>query len=827
MQSKVLNKFTTHLKKTLSDASALAATLSAKTIDVEHVLYSLLQQKGSIGAEILMKAGLKTEDLQGFLQPPAKPIQHLPKLSGILRESLEKAAVLAKKNHHQYIGTEHLLLGLLELNSPLLLRMLNQHRISVRTIEQHLRIVLRSTSKFPDLTRVFEHADHAGTDEMDNNGEESRTPALDFFATDLTDREQQSSIDPVIGRDQEIERLIHILSRRTKNNPVLIGEPGVGKTAIVEGLAKKILEGDVPEALVDKRIMSLDLSLLVAGTIYRGEFEGRIKQVIDEIKSDPNIILFIDEIHTIVGTGSTSGSMDAANILKPALAKGQIRCIGATTLDEYRKHIESDAALERRFQPIIVEEPSMTEAIDVLRGIKDNYENYHLVQITDEAIESAVRLSDRYIQEKQLPDKAIDLIDEAASKIKVTKQSNLGLKQIREIEKQINEMHRRKLRAVNQENFAQALDLKTREKALRERLAQLRQQVTKGRKQFLGKVTSQDIADIVGRMTKIPVQDLVLSEKERLLKLEELLNESLIGQEEAVKTVAEYIRRSRAGLASPDRPIASFIFLGPSGVGKTLLAKHLARIVFESEKSLVRIDMSEFSEGFQASKLIGAPAGYVGYKEGTKLTDVVRRQPYSVVLFDEIEKGHPDIFNLLLQILDEGHLTDASGKKVNFKNTIIIMTSNIGLEIINKETRLGFNTAETRNRDTEERFEEIKHDVRKKLEDRFRPEFLNRVDKIITFRPLKLKDVEKIVEIQMKEVEQHLEDKNIALEIKPSAIKWIAKKSFSPTEGARAVRRTIQEVVENPLSEGILSNTFEAGDVITITTKNNKVVLEK
>ncbi|MEK7158228.1 MAG: ATP-dependent Clp protease ATP-binding subunit, partial [Patescibacteria group bacterium] len=573
--------------------------------------------------------------------------------------------------------------------------------------------------------------------------------------------------------------------------------------------------------------MSLDLSLLVAGTIYRGEFEGRIKQVIDEIKSDPNIILFIDEIHTIVGTGSTSGSMDAANILKPALAKGQIRCIGATTLDEYRKHIESDAALERRFQPIIVEEPSMTEAVDVLRGIKDNYENYHLVQITDEAIEAAVRLSDRYIQEKQLPDKAIDLIDEAASKIKVAKQSNLGLRQIRELEKQINDMHRRKLRAVNQENFAQALDLKTREKALQERLAQLRQQVTKGKKQFLGKVTSQDIADIIGRITKIPVQDLVLSEKERLLKLEELLNKSLVGQEEAVKTVAEYIRRSRAGLASPDRPIASFIFLGPSGVGKTLLAKHLARTVFESEKSLVRIDMSEFAEGFQASKLIGAPAGYVGYKEGTKLTDVVRRQPYSVVLFDEIEKGHPDIFNLLLQILDEGHLTDASGKKVNFKNTIVIMTSNIGLDIINKDTRLGFDPTEARYRESEERFKEMKHDVRKKLEERFRPEFLNRVDKVITFRPLKIKDIEKIVVLQMKEVEKHLEDKNIALEIKPAAVKWIAKNSFLPNEGARAVRRTVQEVVENPLSERILSNAFEAGDVVTVATKNNKIVLEK
>ncbi len=561
--------------------------------------------------------------------------------------------------------------------------------------------------------------------------------------------------------------------------------------------------------------------------MYRGEFEGRFKQILDEIKKDPNIILFIDELHTIIGTGAAAGSMDAANILKPMLAKGEIRTIGATTLDEYRKYIESDAALERRFQPIIIEEATTEETKEVLRGIKNNYEKYHLVQITDDAIEAAVTMSTRYMQDKFLPDKAIDLIDEAASKIKISHKGDGLLKEIYQTEKEVKSLRDKKNELVNKEDFEQALKLKVKENALLERLAILRQKQESAAKRFIGKITKRDVAEVISRITKIPLNDLVSEERERLLHLEKLLAERIVGQEEALKTVADFVRRSRAGLSDPNRPIASFIFLGPSGVGKTETAKVLAKMVFEDEHALIRVDMSEFAEGFNVSKLIGAPAGYVGYKEGSKLTEPVRRKPYSVVLFDEMEKAHPEVFNLLLQILEDGHLTDASGKQVNFKNTIIIMTSNIGLQNLNKSAGMGFDAQTKEDRTVaKKRYDEIKEQVLKDLEREFKPELLNRIDKILVYKPLGHESIVKIAKLEIDRLMKKLSEQEIKLTVDKKALELIAKKSFRPDQGARAVRRTVQEMIENKIAQSLLSNKIKTGSTIQIKVKNNELILK-
>jgi len=547
---------------------------------------------------------------------------------------------------------------------------------------------------------------------------------------------------------------------------------------------------------------------------------------LDEIKKDPNIILFIDELHTIIGTGSAAGSMDAANILKPALAKGEIRTIGATTLDEYRKHIESDAALERRFQPIIIEEATASETTEVLHGIKDNYERYHLVHITDDAIQAAVSLSSRYLQEKFLPDKAIDLIDEAASKIKISHKGSGLTKELHQTEKEISRLRSAKNLLVNQENFEKAVEVKTKEKALLERLIILRKKQEHASKKYIGKITSKDIAEVISRITKIPLRDLITEERERLLHLEKILSKTIIGQDEALQIISDFVRRSRAGLSDPNRPIASFVFLGPSGVGKTETAKVLAKTVFEDEHALIRIDMSEFAEGFNVSKLIGAPAGYVGYKEGSKLTEPVRKKPYSVVLFDEIEKAHPEVFNLLLQVLEDGHLTDATGRQVNFKNTIIIMTSNVGLRDLNKSAAIGFEAQTVEDKKAaKKRYEEIKASVLKQLHQQFRPELLNRIDKITVFRPLDKKSIEKIVKLEIKNLDAKLQTKDIKLVVDTKALKLIAEKSFHPEQGARAVRKTTQELVENSIAKALLSGTIKKGSAITVTAKGKKIAL--
>jgi len=776
MDSKILNKFTTHLKNALKKAKELGLSLGHAKLNPEHLVYGLILQKGSIAAEILIQMGLTAERIRNTVirinKPTATPTANTAVktivLSSTTKKLIEKAALSAHKSRHKYVGTEHLLYSLIQLNTTSLISLWEDNHINLNKLKAHLETVMRSTSKFPDLTQIFEQAKELDKEEKIKDG--SRTPALDFFTTNLTEERLQKSIDPVIGRRNEIERLIHILSRRTKNNPVLIGEPGVGKTAIVEGLAKKIIAGDVPEILLNKRILKLDLSLVVAGTIYRGEFESRFKQILDEIKKDPNIILFIDELHTIIGTGSAAGSMDAANILKPALAKGDIRTIGATTLDEYRKYIESDAALERRFQPIIIEEASAEETKEVLNGIKENYEKYHLVHITDPAIEAAVSLSQRYLQDKFLPDKAIDLIDEAASKIKITHQGDGRLKEIHKTEKEIERLKQIKNELVNKENFERAVKIKGQENALLERLAVLRQQQAQAAKKYIGKITNKDVAEVISRITNIPLRDLVVGEKERLLNLEKILAKKIIGQDETLKIIADFIRRSRVGLSDPNRPIASFIFLGPSGVGKTETAKVLAKTVFED---------------------------------------------------------HPEVFNLLLQILEDGHLTDATGRQVNFKNTIVIMTSNIGLHNLNQSASMGFEAITKEDKKAAaQRYEQIKKQVLKNLKKKFRPELLNRIDKIIVYKPLDQDSIGKIVNLEIKELEKRLGEQDIKLRIDKKAVNLIAKKSFLPDQGARAVRRHVQEMIENTIAQQLLSNKFKSGDTIKVTTKNNAIALK-
>ncbi len=816
----ILNKFTTHLREVLAKATNFAAGNRARATGPEHLLYALGVQKGSIAYEILQKANLNLDKVRESIQlrdseaesQPASSAPAKPTLTLESKSAIEKSGVIAAKYNHRYVGTEHLLYGLLKLQTPFVQKMWREQSIDPQEMLGQVVLVLRSTSKFPDITELFEDVREAKGERRN----QSKTPALDFFATDLTNPKLQATIDPVIGRQAEIDRLVHILSRRTKNNPVLLGDPGVGKTAIVEGLAKKVVSGDVPEALQGKRILRLDLSLIVAGTMYRGEFESRLKQIIEEITADPNLIVFIDEIHTIIGAGAASGSMDAANILKPALARGELRVIGATTLDEYRKHIESDAALERRFQPIVVPEPSIAETELILEGLRPNYERFHQVRITREAIAAAVELSERYIQDKFLPDKAIDLIDEAAAKRKVERGGSPEAKKIRVLEQQLEDLERQKDQAVLHERFEEALTLKATTSKLREKLAQLTH-VGPAKLKSLATITRKDIADVVSRITNIPLRDLVSEERDRLLKLEDRLKAHVIGQEEASHAIADAIRRSRVGLRNQNRPIGSFIFMGPSGVGKTEMAKVLAREIYEDESALIRVDMSEFGESFNVSKLIGAPAGYVGYKEGNKLTEPVRRKPYAVVLFDEVEKAHPDVFNLLLQVLEDGQLTDGTGKVVNFKNTIIIFTSNVGLESLNQTAKLGFTTSSADARkEAEQRFAETSREVTDQLHEQFRPEFLNRIDKIIVFRPLTAKDVKQIVQLQAAELQALAAAQGFKLTITAAALKRIAELGFSPEQGARAIRKVIQDEVENPLARAILERKFARGAVITV-----------
>ena len=708
----------------------------------------------------------------------------------------------ARNLGHNYIGTEHLLLGLIREGEGIAAQVLVNLGLDLGKVRQEVMELLGSTA--PGYS-------------VGPTPQKTKTPALDAFGRDLTQLARDGKLDPVIGRKNEIERVIQILSRRTKNNPVLLGEAGVGKTAIVEGLAQKVIKGDVPEILKDKRVIILDLALMVAGTKYRGQFEERIKAVMDEIKRSENIVIFIDELHTLVGAGGAEGAIDASNILKPALARGEIQCIGATTLDEYRKYIEKDAALERRFQTILVDPPSVEETVEILKGIRDKYEAHHKVKYSDAALEAASKMSDRYITGRYLPDKAVDLLDESGSRARLmvlTAPPNL-----REIEERIERLRKEKEAAVKGQDFEKAAALRDQEREARGDLERAKREWARSKAEAQPVITAEDIAQIVAKWTGIPISRLEEKETQKLLRMEEDIHQRVIGQDEAISAIANAIRRSRAGLKDPRRPIGSFIFLGPTGVGKTLLARALAEFLFGDQDAIIQVDMSEYMEKFNVSRLVGAPPGYVGYEEGGQLTEKVRRRPYSVVLLDELEKAHPDVFNLLLQALEEGRLTDSFGRKVDFKNTVLIMTSNIGAELLRKSASMGFQQPKE-----ETTYQDMKSQLLEEVRKAFKPEFLNRVDDIIVFRPLTREDLNRIVDIELSEVRNRLKEMSVGLNLTPAAREFLIEKGFDPLYGARPLKRTIARFLEDPLAQEIIAGHFKEGSTVHVDVENGKLV---
>ena len=720
---------------------------------------------------------------------------------------MELSVLEARRMNHNYVGTEHLLLGLIREGEGVAAKVLRDLNVDLGKAREEIMKTL--SSGVP------------GQGEAAQNG--VQTPTLDQYGRDLTQMVRDGKLDPVIGRTKEIERVIQILSRRTKNNPVLIGEPGVGKTAIAEGLAQKIVEGQVPEIIKGKRVVTLDLASMVAGAKYRGEFEERLKKVMSELTTAGNVILFIDEMHTIIGAGAAEGAIDASNILKPALARGEIQAIGATTLDEYRKHVEKDPALERRFQPIMVGEPTVDETIQILEGLRDKYESHHRVKITDEAIRAAAVLSDRYIADRFLPDKAIDLIDEAASKVRI--KTITAPPELQELEEKIEDIKKEKEEAISHQEFEKAAGLRDEERKLKQQLGEIKGNWEKDTRQATAEVDEENIAAIVSDWTGIPVTKLAEEETHRLARLEDVLHQRVIGQDEAVKAVAKAVRRARVGLKDPKRPIGSFIFLGPTGVGKTELSRALAEALFGDEDATIRIDMSEYMEKHSVSRLVGSPPGYVGYEEGGQLTEKVRRKPYSVILLDEIEKAHPDVFNILLQILEDGRLTDSKGRTVDFKNTVVIMTSNVGAHTIRKQKRLGFTDAGEDAKKDE--YQKMKEGIMEELKRTFRPEFLNRVDETIVFHQLEEDHILKIVYLMLAELSKRVNDLQINLEVTGEAKQLIAKEGFDPMYGARPLRRAIQNMIEDRLSEEMLNGKVKEGDTVMVDAKDGKIVLTR
>ena len=798
------NGFTEKANNAMNLAITSAQEFGHDYVGSEHVMLGLLKEGTGVAFTVLNKLGITAEDYEKLIrerigtgEPTSlSPDEFTPRTKRIL----QVAAMAGAQLHNAYVGTEHLLIAIIEDGQSYAMRFLQVLGADPNRILAELSSMLKHTS----FGGGKQGQPGGGEEESGQNGK-----ALEQFGRDLTQLAAQGKIDPVIGRQTEIERVIQILCRRTKNNPVLIGEPGVGKTAVAEGLALKIQAGEVPELLKNKRLVSLDLTGMVAGTKYRGDFEERIKSAIDEVKADGNIILFIDELHTIIGAGSAEGSADAANILKPALARGDFQVIGATTINEYRKHIEKDAALERRFQPVMVGEPSQEEAIAILKGLKDRYEAHHKVQITDEAIDAAVKLSARYISDRYLPDKAIDLIDEAASRVRL--RTFTAPDDLQELEKKIKDMEIDKAAAVNAQDFERAASLRDKEKELQEQLERARDEWSAKNERSNSVVVPGDIADIVSMWTGVPVTQLTEEESQRLLRLEDTLHQRVIGQDEAVTAIAKAIRRGRVGLKDKNRPIGSFIFLGPTGVGKTELCKALAEAMFGDEKAMVRFDMSEYMEKHTVSRLVGSPPGYVGFDEGGQLTEAVRTKPYSVVLFDEIEKAHPDVFNILLQILEDGRVTDSQGKTVDFKNTVIIMTSNVGARLItDKQKSLGFTQDASETASAEADFEKTKDLVMGELKALFRPEFLNRVDDIIVFHKLTKEDTGKIATKMLKVLGKKLEDMDITMHFTDAAVEAVAEKGYDPNYGARPLRRVIQSQVEDPISEKMLEGAVTA-----------------
>ncbi|MBS5336366.1 MAG: ATP-dependent Clp protease ATP-binding subunit [Veillonella sp.] len=813
----MMQRFTDDAQRILSFAQEAALELGHDYVGTEHVLIGLTKVKNGVAAKALEELGIVTEDIfeaveeqVGRGNKKATSIYMTPRVKHVL----ELAIQVANRMNHNYVGTEHILLGLLSDGGGVAVGILRAMNIRSNDIVEAIRHILGSST----------NGDHSGQEGANNNGDLGE---LTDFGTDLNESAKQGKIDPVIGRDTEIQRVIQILSRRTKNNPVLIGEPGVGKTAIAEGLAQRIVNGNVPENLRNKRIVSLSISSMLAGAKYRGEFEERLKKAIDEVQQHDDMIIFIDEIHTLVGAGATEGAMDAANILKPALARGEFQVIGATTLDEYKKHIEKDAALERRFQPVQVGEPNEEDALEILRGLRDRYEAFHKAKITDEALKAAVTLSSRYITDRFLPDKAIDVVDEAASKVRMKVFS--AAPDVKALEDRLNSVKKEKEAAVTSQDFEKAAKLRDEEQALVKEIDD-KKSVAKEESDQKLIVTEDDIAAVVAQWTGIPVAKIGEEESETLLHLEDELHKRVIGQDDAVIAVAKAVRRARAGLKDPKRPIGSFLFLGPTGVGKTELARALASSLFGDESAMIRLDMSEYMEKHTVSRLVGAPPGYVGYEEGGQLTDAVRRKPYSVILLDEVEKAHADFFNILLQVLDDGRLTDSQGRTVDFRNTVIIMTSNLGAKALHKNsTELGFlapKKVESHTNDSKTKdFKEAKKSVLDAVKHHFRPEFLNRIDEMIVFHPLTEEDLTKIVIILMSDVIKRLGERDLQLEITPEAMKLLVKEGSDFTMGARPLKRAIQRLIEDPVSDLILKGEAIAGKTIKVDAKDNDIVV--
>lgn len=813
----MMKRFTDDAQRVLSFAQEAALELGHDYVGTEHVLIGLTKVKNGVAAKALEELGIVTEDIfeaveeqVGRGNKKATSIYMTPRVKNVL----ELAVQVANRMNHNYVGTEHILLGLLSDGGGVAVGILRAMNIRTDDIVEAIRHILGSST----------NGDHSGQEGANNNGDLGE---LTDFATDLNESAKQGKIDPVIGRDTEIQRVIQILSRRTKNNPVLIGEPGVGKTAIAEGLAQRIVNGNVPEILRNKRIISLSISSMLAGAKYRGEFEERLKKAIDEVQQHDDMIIFIDEIHTLVGAGATEGAMDAANILKPVLARGEFQVIGATTLDEYKKHIEKDAALERRFQPVQVGEPNEEDALEILRGLRDRYEAFHKAKITDEALKAAVTLSSRYITDRFLPDKAIDVVDEAASKVRMKVFS--AAPDVKALEDRLNTVKKEKEAAVTSQDFEKAAKLRDEEQVLVKEIDD-KKSVAKEESDQKLIVTEDDIAAVVAQWTGIPVAKIAEEESETLLHLEDELHKRVIGQDDAVTAVAKAVRRARAGLKDPKRPIGSFLFLGPTGVGKTELARALASSLFGDESAMIRLDMSEYMEKHTVSRLVGAPPGYVGYEEGGQLTDAVRRKPYSVILLDEVEKAHADFFNILLQVLDDGRLTDSQGRTVDFRNTVIIMTSNLGAKALHKNsTELGFlapKKAESHTNDSKTKdFKAAKKSVLDAVKRHFRPEFLNRIDEMIVFHPLTEEDLTKIVTILMSDVTKRLEECDLHLEITPEAMKLLVREGSDFTMGARPLKRAIQRLIEDPVSDLILKGEAIAGKTIKADAKDNDIVV--
>lgn len=819
------NGFTQKANNALNMAVDAAQDMGHTYVGTEHILLGLVSEDSGVAAAVLQQNGLSAEDLKDLIERTIgtgsrtviTPDDFTPRTKRVM----QTAMVLSARLGHGYVGTEHLLMALISERDGYAIRFLEELNININSVIASLK-----ASMGADTTEEENQA--TGFDGMLNKNGQAKggtgNKALDKFGRDLTAAAKNGEIDPVIGREEEIQRVIQILSRRTKNNPVLIGEPGVGKTAVAEGLALRIVKGEIPEILKNKKIVSLDLTGMIAGTKYRGDFEERIKAAIDEVKKSKDIILFIDELHTIVGAGSAEGSADAANILKPSLARGDFQVIGATTMEEYRKYIEKDAALERRFQPVMVGEPSQEEAIEILKGLRDRYEAHHKVKITDESIEAAVTLSSRYIADRYLPDKAIDLIDEAASRVRLS--SLTYPEDIKELEEKIKKLDNEKASAVNEQDFENAAKIRDKQKEINQKLDEMKKKWKDKNATVSGQVTAEDIAEIVSQWTGVPVFQLTEEESQRLLKMEDILHKRVVGQNEAVTAVAKAIRRGRVGLKDPKRPVGSFIFLGPTGVGKTELCKALAEAMFGDENAMLRLDMSEYMEKHTVSRLVGSPPGYVGYDEGGQLTEKVRRKPYSVVLFDEIEKAHPDVFNILLQILEDGRLTDSQGRTVDFKNTIIIMTSNVGARLITDQQKgLGFAFDNPENK-KEKTNEEIREAVIGELKKLFRPEFLNRVDDIIVFNKLTQDEIKEIAGKLLENLKARLKAVEIDAEFTDAAITEISNEGYDDTYGARPLRRAITSKIEDALSEKMLENEIKKGDHIVCDFKDGKFTFE-